>query len=470
MTPQAAVAEPESPMPNLNVTPPSAPPPPMNAGAATPAGKDEPAGDFLAVLAMESNDGHSAAAVQANALSPLGDAEKGTKAGTTAIDTTLPAADAKEQAPADLAATPLLVALTALMLPQAISPQPAVFLAPSAAGAAEAASAGSQLPAMPAGFVPPGPAAPSVSGAGNASGVPPDALGQLPEAPAPPEFPMELEAMLTSVEAATKSAAARPIARPAAAPAMPPAEGRGAGRLAGNPAAAAVASRALPQSEDGRGPPEAAVATPDQAGPAGPLAAALGAEDERGSGRDEDRRGQERPPSQTATFAVAGAGAPVAESRPAPATNLPPQPHLMATPQQQVAPVVIALAHTPQHGGRITVALRPEQLGRVEIHLNQQADGGASVHLVAERPETLALLQRDAVQLDRALGQAGITLPSGGLSFALSGGETGSGRGGQRSGNGRPQAGGDWLEGEGGLIGIDASPRRLVLSLLDIAV
>jgi flagellar hook-length control protein FliK len=470
MTPQAAVAEPESSMPNLNVTPPSASPPPMSAAAATPAGKEEAARDFQAVLAMESGDGHFAAVVQANALSPLGDKDKGTEVGTTTIDKTPPAAEAEEPAPTDPASMPLPVDLIALMLPQAITPQPMAFLAPSASGAAEAASAGSRLLAMPAGVMPPGPAAPSVPGAGDELGVPPDALGQLPEAPAPLELPGELEAMLTSLAAATEPAMAKPIDRPAAAPAVPPAAGRAADRLAGNPTAGTVASRALPKSEDGRGPPEAAVAAPDQVGPAGPLAAALGAEGERGSGRDEDRRGQERPPSQTPTFAVVGASAPVAESRPAPATNLPPQPHLMATPQQQVAPVVIALAHTPQHGGRITVALRPEQLGRVEIHLNQQADGGASVHLVAERPETLALLQRDALQLDRALGQAGITLPSGGLSFALSGGETGSGRGGQRSGNGRPQAGGDWLEGEGGLIGIDASPRRLVLSLLDIAV
>jgi len=202
-----------------------------------------------------------------------------------------------------------------------------------------------------------------------------------------------------------------------------------------------------------------------------PVSAAAPSGGEHGAGGEEDRQDKEKPAEPTAGFALpAGTPMPSADIRPVP-EMAPPGPSAAAgNPVQQVAPVVIALAHAPQHGGRITVTLQPEQLGRVEIHLRQQPDAGASVHLVAERPETLALLQRDASQLDRALGQAGITVPQGGLSFALAGGDGGGGRsGGQRPG-GRGRTGGDWLEGEGALGSLDAAPRRLVLSLLDIAV
>ena len=68
------------------------------------------------------------------------------------------------------------------------------------------------------------------------------------------------------------------------------------------------------------------------------------------------------------------------------------------------------------------MALEPEQLGRVEIRIQRDAGGDtAAIQVLAERPETLALLQRDARELDRALGQAGVMVAEGGMRFDLCG-------------------------------------------------
>ncbi|WP_431272564.1 flagellar hook-length control protein FliK [Dankookia sp. P2] len=139
-------------------------------------------------------------------------------------------------------------------------------------------------------------------------------------------------------------------------------------------------------------------------------------------------------------------------------------------PIQQVAPVVIALAQGPGQAPRLSVALAPEQLGRVEICIQRDAAGDtAAIQVLAERPETLALLQRDARELDRALGQAGVAVAEGGMRFDLAGndqaggGEPGAGRqGGSRHRAPPPEP------------LLQAAPLAarpgLALSLLDIAV
>ncbi|MFZ4411145.1 MAG: flagellar hook-length control protein FliK, partial [Paracraurococcus sp.] len=138
---------------------------------------------------------------------------------------------------------------------------------------------------------------------------------------------------------------------------------------------------------------------------------------------------------------------------------------------QQLAPVAIALALGPGHAPRLSVTLAPEHLGRVEIRIERDAAGEtASIQVLAERPETLALLQRDARELDRALGQAGVTVAEGGMRFDLSGndaGPTGQGAGEdpgtRRHGFGRQRAAAPQTAPA-------AARHGLVLSLLDIAV
>jgi Meckel syndrome type 1 protein len=147
----------------------------------------------------------------------------------------------------------------------------------------------------------------------------------------------------------------------------------------------------------------------------------------------------------------------------------PPAPRPAPAPIHQVAPIAITLALGPGQAPRLSVSLEPEQLGRVEIRIQRDAGGDtAAIQVLAERPETLALLQRDARELDRALGQAGVVVAEGGMRFELSGGDQAAGGqasggepGARRHGGGRHRA-----------APAEAPPMRraLALSLLDIAV
>jgi hypothetical protein len=186
------------------------------------------------------------------------------------------------------------------------------------------------------------------------------------------------------------------------------------------------------------------------------------------------------PPPGPANAAVAWPPAPSAPphgaetAAPAPVTARPaaqPEP-----PARQLAPIAIALAVDGAKGTeRLTVTLDPAELGRVEVRVERASDAGpASIRVLAERPETLALLQRDGQELQRALDQAGIRTAPEGLSFDLGGGGNsggtadtgGGGRGEPRPGTGAGRDGGG---APGGGTSFDPAPPR-PLTLLDIAV
>ena len=85
------------------------------------------------------------------------------------------------------------------------------------------------------------------------------------------------------------------------------------------------------------------------------------------------------------------------------------------------------------------IRLDPIELGRIDVKLEiDKAKGTVATHLVVDRPDTLALLQRDASQLQQALTQAGLDPSAGGVNLSLRG--EGGGQGGGQSGG---QAGGD---------------------------
>ncbi|MGG5808889.1 flagellar hook-length control protein FliK [Falsiroseomonas sp. CW058] len=137
-------------------------------------------------------------------------------------------------------------------------------------------------------------------------------------------------------------------------------------------------------------------------------------------------------------------------------------------PARQVAPFVVALALGPD--ARVTLTLEPAELGQVEVAIERGAAGEAQVRVTAERPETLALLQRDGRELERALHAAGLGERGTQLSFGLSagsGGDTGreaAQRDAQRQPRGAPafHAAPVPMPGTGAL-----TPRR---GLIDLAV
>jgi len=136
-------------------------------------------------------------------------------------------------------------------------------------------------------------------------------------------------------------------------------------------------------------------------------------------------------------------------------------------PAGQIAPVVVGLGLGAEAEGRVEVVLEPAELGRVEIRLER--DGGkASLHVQAERPETLALLQRDGAELNRALSQAGLA-PEGGLSMSFSlssGGDSGGGT--RREGSSAPASPAFAATAAGN--GIPTTARLAARGLLDIAI
>jgi Meckel syndrome type 1 protein len=156
----------------------------------------------------------------------------------------------------------------------------------------------------------------------------------------------------------------------------------------------------------------------------------------------------------------------------------PPRQAPSASPAHQVAPVVVAVALSQGNGSTLTVRLNPGELGQVEVRIERPADGSAAqVKVVAERPETLALLQRDAPELGRALQQAGIQQDSCRLSFSLGGGQDQAGQG-NNQGTGTQGSGagnqGPGNQGWGGrqarFVTEEIPPPRFATSLLDMSI
>lgn len=66
-----------------------------------------------------------------------------------------------------------------------------------------------------------------------------------------------------------------------------------------------------------------------------------------------------------------------------------------------------------------TLQLEPADLGRLDVELKFHRDGSVQAHLTADRPETLAMLQKDSAHLERILQQAGFDTNDESLSFDL---------------------------------------------------
>lgn len=409
----------------------------FQAPAATPpAAHDAPAeGGFAALLAGLQG---AADAAEDHATTPLAAAEP---AGATVP----PPLDALAAAPAAAAA----------LAPSHPSGVPAGFDAASAPQTPAAMPPAAVVPSSPgvAGTVPGAAPVPEGGSAPN-----PDAHAAslaeptLPEAgrpvtgiptPAPPQKP---------APDAPSAAAVAPVQRP---------EGDAEPEAVARSAVAAAQSAAARGTETATRPPER------QAGPA-PASPPADAEPVT-SPLD---RAAAAPPERAAAPAPSSVQ-PAAIQAPHPAQAVPPAPPPVRdaasppAPVRQIAPVVVAVA-IPGGTARLAVTLEPAELGRVEISVER---GGttAEVRILAERPETLALLQRDQRELDRALGQAGIGPEERRLSFALAEhgpGDPGSGQPGGRHGEGRrgprlatlaeaPSA---------------AEPARRPLSLIDLAI
>jgi hypothetical protein len=89
----------------------------------------------------------------------------------------------------------------------------------------------------------------------------------------------------------------------------------------------------------------------------------------------------------------------------------------------------------------VKIQLRPLDLGRIEVKLEMLGDGHVSATVTADKPETLALLQKDVKGLEKALEDAGLKTDSSATSFNLRGDQQQNANRGQNSNGQRPGAG-----------------------------
>ncbi|MEJ2377385.1 MAG: flagellar hook-length control protein FliK [Pseudolabrys sp.] len=104
-------------------------------------------------------------------------------------------------------------------------------------------------------------------------------------------------------------------------------------------------------------------------------------------------------------------------STPAPAPTAQPLPQAAPVPLSGVAIDIAGKALAGKN--RFEIRLDPPELGRVEVHLDVDKDGRITSHVIADRKDTLNLLQRDASGLQRALQDAGLKTADNGLQFSL---------------------------------------------------
>ena len=84
-----------------------------------------------------------------------------------------------------------------------------------------------------------------------------------------------------------------------------------------------------------------------------------------------------------------------------------------------ISEVAVTIAARAQSGSsNFEIRLDPPDLGRIDVQLKVDSGGNVTSHIIAERPETLSLLQRQAPQLERALQDAGLNTGEG-MQFSL---------------------------------------------------
>jgi len=82
--------------------------------------------------------------------------------------------------------------------------------------------------------------------------------------------------------------------------------------------------------------------------------------------------------------------------------------------------IAVEIAVSALNGkSRFELRLDPAELGRIDVRIDVDRSGQVTSHLRVEKPETLAMLQQSAPQLQQALQDAGLKTGSGGLQFSL---------------------------------------------------
>ncbi len=68
---------------------------------------------------------------------------------------------------------------------------------------------------------------------------------------------------------------------------------------------------------------------------------------------------------------------------------------------------------------KVEIQLKPEDLGHIEVKMQIGKDGKLQAHIIASRPETAEMLQKDISGLQKAFNDAGFQTDEGSLSFSF---------------------------------------------------
>ncbi|CAA7627499.1 flagellar hook-length control protein FliK [Magnetospirillum sp. SS-4] len=169
-------------------------------------------------------------------------------------------------------------------------------------------------------------------------------------------------------------------------------------------------------------------------------------------------------PEQRPLSGIAGPGAAQAadKSAPAQAAQGPRAPRVPLQ-QQVMEQVSVQIDKAVKDGAdSVRIQLRPHDLGKIEVRLEMH-DGRVTATVTADKPETLALLQRDSKGLEKALEDAGLKPEANSTSFNLRGGEhqNNADRGNNNQRAGRNHGGGPgFADGDNPAASAEAPPPR----------
>ncbi|HQT75433.1 MAG TPA: flagellar hook-length control protein FliK [Rhodopila sp.] len=90
-----------------------------------------------------------------------------------------------------------------------------------------------------------------------------------------------------------------------------------------------------------------------------------------------------------------------------------------ASPPDQVAMAVVSVATSAANNPQVTLHLHPADLGLVQIRIERSGPGLARIEVIAEKPDTLAMLQSSQAQLHQSLDLAGMPAAGRTLTFHI---------------------------------------------------
>ena len=118
--------------------------------------------------------------------------------------------------------------------------------------------------------------------------------------------------------------------------------------------------------------------------------------------------------------ALAAPQGPNNQTQPVTKVVAPPPPPPPPKPPAPIEQVAVQIKKAIGEGAdKINIKLQPANLGKVEVRMEIGKDGVLTANVIAEKPETLELLQRDVRGLEKVLQEGGLKTDTQSFNFSL---------------------------------------------------